>query len=74
MDMISYYKWVQLPIKKGQKKAHWVLVSRETGYVVLEIGFSQFSESYQDFWLRKKIKRAYERYDTKVFFNALQVY
>lgn len=72
--MIRVYKWVQLPIKKWQKKSHWVLVSKETGYVVLEMRFSDYSDPKHDIWLRKKIQRAYERYDTKVFVTALRVY
>lgn len=72
--MLKMYKWVAQPIKKGQKKQTWWLINKDTGLVVLEICFSPYSKTKHDYWLRKKIQKAFELYDTMVFADVLRVY
>ena len=71
--VLKFYRWQQLQYTKDGHK-HWQLVNKETGMVVINVKLSKFADPKFDYWVRKKIQSAYERYDDKVWFNSLRVF
>lgn len=67
------FEWKQLRDTGKGSLQKWMLVHKETGRAVMIIGLARNAETYQNWKMRKKIKRAYEWYHTKVWFNKLKV-
>ena len=67
------FEWKQLSDNGKGSLQKWTLIHKETGRPVLVIGLSRNAETYDNWKIRKKIKRTYEWYHTKVWFNKLKV-
>lgn len=68
-----WLRWEQVDSYKNNEQV-WKLVFKDTGAGVLTIKQSALAEQWDNYRMRKKIKRMYERYFTKVWFENLRFY
>jgi hypothetical protein len=64
------FKWVQVSTRAGEFQ-RWMLVHKETRRAILEIRLSPLAEVSVNGKILRKIRRAYEWYFQKVWFNSL---
>ena len=68
-----WLRWEQVDSYKNNVQI-WNLVFKDTGEGVVSIKQSSFAEQKDNYKLRMRIKRMYEWYFTKVWFENLRFY